>query len=346
MIKHDKISGNNVPTNVKNIQHEEKDGERQNLNYCYRCRGVQCLKCQGFEHIKFGCSRVSKKQRKTYHVFEYKIDEEGGFNQGNNVVTFKDMKERVHIDEPSNSKCIPHIQKEDYTITYGQKDYQCINFVSFSPLYYCKLYGRQPHHQHMYPQWNEKFQRHHQQAWHGKPNILVYIDWSSHKVFSYEDYVSESICNRHLIEERNYVTLYDSNKRYNFVNMKMAIAIVEHNVEDHVSDIMEDMLETETEPWYKKLRFISKRVIIHALISKLKTIIFLKYVILRSKPRCHTRCFNSFLLFLNDHLWTSWYLSNELSLKGEMMVRVEVLQTLNNQQWFIRISQRRIVIIA
>ena len=36
--------------------------------------------------------------------------------------------------------------------------------------------------------------------------------------------------------------------------MKMVIATVYQNVEGRVSDIMEDMLETETKPWYSKLR--------------------------------------------------------------------------------------------
>ncbi|CAI8592431.1 unnamed protein product [Vicia faba] len=45
-----------------------------------------------------------------------------------------------------------------------------------------------------------------------------------------------------------------SHKRNKFVKMEMVAAMVEKNIEDHVSDIMEDMFETETKPWYRKLR--------------------------------------------------------------------------------------------
>lgn len=34
----------------------------------------------------------------------------------------------------------------------------------------------------------------------------------------------------------------------------MVAATVEQNVEDHVSDIMKDMIETETKLWFRKLR--------------------------------------------------------------------------------------------
>lgn len=40
MRKLDKRYGNNVPTNVKNILHKEKNGERKNLNYSFRCKGI------------------------------------------------------------------------------------------------------------------------------------------------------------------------------------------------------------------------------------------------------------------------------------------------------------------
>lgn len=88
------------------------------------------------------------------------------------------------------------------------------------------------------------FLRYHQQIWHDKPNILIHIACSSHKVFSCEDFYFESSCNKQFIGERNYDTFCDSHKRKKFVKMKIDVATVEHNVEDHVSDIMEDMLET------------------------------------------------------------------------------------------------------
>lgn len=84
-------------------------------------------------------------------------------------------------------------------------DYQCINFVSFITFYYYKLYGRQLHHQHMYPWWNEMSQRHHQQVWRGKTNILIHISCTSHK-----------------------------------------------NVEEHVPDIMNNIIDTEAKLWHKK----------------------------------------------------------------------------------------------
>lgn len=40
MRKLDKRYGNNVPTNVKNILHKGEDGERKNLNYSFRCKGI------------------------------------------------------------------------------------------------------------------------------------------------------------------------------------------------------------------------------------------------------------------------------------------------------------------
>lgn len=50
--KLDERSGNNVPTNVKNIPYTEKDGEIQNLKYSYKCKGIKCLKCKDFGHIQ------------------------------------------------------------------------------------------------------------------------------------------------------------------------------------------------------------------------------------------------------------------------------------------------------
>lgn len=129
-------------------------------------------------------------------------DEEDESNQGNNVMTFQDIKKVIHTCKPSNSKCITHLQKADCTMSSNmsqylvKNDYQSINFVSSILLYYCKLYGRQLHHQLLYPQWNEKFQRHHQQVLYDKPNILIYITCSSHKVFSCENCYFESNCNR------------------------------------------------------------------------------------------------------------------------------------------------------
>lgn len=219
-------------------------------------------------------------------------DKVGECNQANNFVAFKDMKQVIHIGEPSNSKkiCITPIQKidcrmsgnksqnlvkhvyqktecrmscnmsqhpvrhvyqkEEFTILGNMSphpvthDYQCTNFVYSIPIYYYKLYGRQSYHQHMYPQWNEKYERHHRQVWHDKSNILVHITYTSHKVFSCEDYHFDSRGNRHLIGERNNVTFYDSNKRKKFVNMKIVAATVEKNIEDHVSDIMDDIVDT------------------------------------------------------------------------------------------------------
>lgn len=55
-----------------------------------------------------------------------------------------------------------------------------------------------------------------------------------------------------MIGERNYVTFYDRSKRNKFIKMKMVAATAEQNVEDHVSDIMDDMLETKT-------KLVSKR---------------------------------------------------------------------------------------
>lgn len=101
--------------------------------------------------------------------------------------------------------------------------YQCINLFYSISLYYCKLYGSQPHRQHMYSQWNEKSKRHHQQVWHGKPNILVHIACSSHKLFSYED--CDSSCNRHLIGERKYVTSCDSHKRKKIVKTRWLLPL-------------------------------------------------------------------------------------------------------------------------
>lgn len=49
MKKINKRSENNVPTNVKNINHKENDGERQNYSYMYK--GIQYLKCKDFEHV-------------------------------------------------------------------------------------------------------------------------------------------------------------------------------------------------------------------------------------------------------------------------------------------------------
>lgn len=54
-----------VPTNVKNIQHKKKDGERQNLNYFFRYKGIKCLNCKDFGHIQVECSSVSRKQRRS-----------------------------------------------------------------------------------------------------------------------------------------------------------------------------------------------------------------------------------------------------------------------------------------
>lgn len=99
MSKLDRRSRNNVPTNVKNIQHKENDGERENLNYSFRYRRIQCLKCRDFGHIQVECSSFSRKHRKIYHVTKDNIDEEGEFNQGNNVVTFKHMKKVIHTSE-------------------------------------------------------------------------------------------------------------------------------------------------------------------------------------------------------------------------------------------------------
>ena len=56
-----------------------------------------------------------------------------------------------------------------------------------------------------------------------------------------------------MIEERKFDAPCDSHKRKKFVKMEMVAATIEQNVEDHVSDIMEDMLETETKLWYRKL---------------------------------------------------------------------------------------------
>lgn len=86
---------------------------------------------------------------------------------------------------------------------------------------------------------------HHQRVWHVKPNILVHTACSSHKVFSCEYCYFESRCNIQLIGERNYVTFCDRNKRKIFVKMKTVAAIIKKNVEDYVSDIMDDMLEIE-----------------------------------------------------------------------------------------------------
>lgn len=125
-------------------------------------------------------------------------------------------------------------------------DYQCIYVFSYIPLYYCNLYGRHPHHQHLYPRWNEKFQRHHQQVCYGKPKIVVYISFSSHKTVSYEDWYLYSSFIRQLVVKRNFVAPCDSHKKKKFVKMKMVTNIVDKNVEDHVSDIIEDVLQTET----------------------------------------------------------------------------------------------------
>lgn len=105
--------------------------------------------------------------------------------------------------------------------------YRCINLLYSIPLYYCKLYGSQPHHQYMYSQWNEKSKRHHRQVWHCNPNIHVHVACSSHKVFSYEDCHFDSSYNIHLIEERKYVIFYDRNKIKKIVKMNMVAATVE-----------------------------------------------------------------------------------------------------------------------
>lgn len=95
---------------------------------------------------------------------------------------------------------------------------------------------------------------HHRQVWHGKPNILIYISYTSHKVFSCEDkYIGSSYIIQ-LAEERNYNVPCDSHKRKKYVNMKMVDATAKQNVEDRVSNIMEDMFGTETKPWYRKIR--------------------------------------------------------------------------------------------
>lgn len=115
----DKRFGNNDPTNVKdnqhhnfnrcNFQHKGKYGERQNLNYSYRGKWIQCLKCKGFGHIQVKCLSFLRKQRQIYNITNDEINEEGGSNQAKNVMTFtthiKDIEKcYVYIDEPSNSK--------------------------------------------------------------------------------------------------------------------------------------------------------------------------------------------------------------------------------------------------
>lgn len=64
MIQLEKRYGNNVPTNIKNSQHKEKGGEKKNLNYSYRWKGIQCLNCKYFGHIQGECS----KQRRISNV--------------------------------------------------------------------------------------------------------------------------------------------------------------------------------------------------------------------------------------------------------------------------------------
>lgn len=46
MRKLDNLFENNVLTNVHNIQHKEKDGEKQNLYCSYMCKWIECLKCK------------------------------------------------------------------------------------------------------------------------------------------------------------------------------------------------------------------------------------------------------------------------------------------------------------
>lgn len=102
-------------------------------------------------------------------------------------------------------------------------DYHFINYISSIPMYYFKVNGRQPHHQQLYPQWNEKFQRKHQQVWLGKPNILV--AWLSHEEFSCEDRYFEISFLRQMIGEINFTTPCDSHKRKKFVKMKMSLPL-------------------------------------------------------------------------------------------------------------------------
>lgn len=52
-----------------------------------------------------------------------------------------------------------------------------------------------------------------------------------------------------MIGERNFIAPCDSHNREKFVKMKMMTATIEKNVEDHVANIMEDMIEIETKPW-------------------------------------------------------------------------------------------------
>lgn len=93
-----------------------------------------------------------------------------------------------------------------------------------------------------------------QQVWHGKPNILVYISCTSHEVFSCENWYLESSFIRQIIEERNFDVSCDSHKRNKSITMNYVVSTVEQNVEDCVSDIMEDMLNNETKLWYINLK--------------------------------------------------------------------------------------------
>lgn len=203
-----------------------------------------CLKCKYFGHIQVECLSFPRKQRNIYNVTNY---EKGESNQANNVLTFtthiKNMKGLIYTSEPSNSKnmCVTPLQKIEYTISGNMSqhlvthEYHFINFVSSIPLYCCKLYVGQPHHQ---------------QVWCDKSNILIHIACTSHKVFSCEDCYFNNSCTRHLIGEINYVTLGDNITRKKYVERKMTIVdTMVQNVEEHVQDIKDEILDTKTKIW-------------------------------------------------------------------------------------------------
>lgn len=101
----------------------------------------------------------------------------------------RDMEGAIYTDEPSNSKnmCFTPFQKTGCPMSSNMSQhrvkhhYHCINLFYSIPPYCCKLYGRQPQHQHMYSQWNGKSHRHHQQARCDNPTLLIHSSCASHK---------------------------------------------------------------------------------------------------------------------------------------------------------------------
>lgn len=103
-----------------------------------------------------------------------------------------------------------------------------------------------------------------------------------------------------MIGEKSFVGPCDSHKRKKFVKMKIVVVTVEKNVEDHVSNIMEDMLETEL--WYRKLE-VCYRESCHMCNDLNVEEISYEVFNIRSKQRCHTRWFNILLILLIYYKW-------------------------------------------